>query len=421
MPLPPNRKCSLDKIIALPFSGPPILACGAWLKNTVCVTRGSEAHVSQLIGDLDSAEARQMLDASVARLCNSLDVQPEIVAHDLHPDFYSTRFAQAYAARRGLPVVAVQHHHAHIAAICAEYHTHDVVHGEAVLGLALDGVGLGTDNTPWGGELLRVEGADFERLGHLAPIHMPGGDRAAREPWRMAAAVLFQLGRGDEIAQRFPDQPGAQTVAAMLQRNLNCPVTSSTGRLFDAAAGLLGVNEIQAFEAQAAIQLQELAQRHGQVAPLEGGYRIDGKAPLTQNTVLDFSPLLATLADSPKENNDAGHGAALFHATLAAGLAEWAGRAARRHNIAHVALGGGCFHNEILLHALSGRLAEQGLRVLTAKQMQPNDSAISLGQAWVALQSINEHRPGEPEQNVGQATPDMVGAAHPTVATHQGI
>lgn len=365
--------------IMLPFSGPSILACGAWLKNTVCITRGNEVHVSQLIGDLDSAEARQMLDDTVARLCKELDVQPEIVAHDLHPDFYSTQFAQNYAAQRGLPVVAVQHHHAHIAAICAERHI-----GEAVLGLALDGVGLGTDNMPWGGELLRVEDAGFERVGHLATLSMPGGDRAAREPWRMAAAVLFQLGRGDEIAQRFSNQPGAQTVAEMLQKNLNCPITSSTGRLFDAAAGLLGVNEIQAFEAQAAIQLQELAQRHGQVAPLEEGYRID------ENGVLDFSPLLAVLADCPRENNGAGYGAALFHATLAAGLAEWVERVARRYNIADVALGGGCFHNDILLRTLSGRLAAQGLRVLTAQQMQPNDSAISLGQAWVALQSINK-------------------------------
>ena len=360
-------------MIALPFFGPSILACGAWLKNTVCVTRGNEAHVSQLIGDLDSAAARTMFDATVARLCNSLDVQPEIVAHDLHPDFYSTQFAQNYAAQRSLPLVAVQHHHAHIAAICAEHHIND-----AVLGLALDGVGLGSDNMAWGGELLCVEGADFERLGHLAPLRLPGGDRAAREPWRMAAAVLFQLGRGDEIAPRFPDQPGAQTVAAMLQRNLNCPVTSSMGRLFDAAAGLLGVNEIQSFEAQAAIQLQELAQRHGEVAPLKAGWRI------TESGVLDFLPLLAVLADC----RDAGFGAALFHATLAAGLAEWVERAARRHNIAAVALGGGCFHNDILLRTLSDRLAAQGLRVLTAQRMQPNDSAISLGQAWIAAQKM---------------------------------
>lgn len=362
-------------VIVLPFLGPPVLACGAWLKNTVCVTRGNEAHVSRLIGDLDSAEARQKLDDTVVRLCEALDVQPEIVAHDLHPDFYSTQFAQSFAAQRGLPVVAVQHHHAHIAALCAEHHIH-----KAVLGLALDGVGLGTDNTPWGGELLIVEGAGFERLGHLAPLRMPGGDRAAREPWRMAAAVLFQLGRGEEIALRFSGQPGAQTVAAMLQRELNCPATSSMGRLFDAAAGLLGVNEIQAFEAQAAILLQEAAERHGQVAPLEGGFTIN------ENGALDFSPLLAVLADC----RDKGYGAALFHATLVAGLAEWVERAARQHNIAHVALGGGCFHNDILLRTLSGRLAAQGLHVLTAQQMQPNDSAISLGQAWVALQSIKQ-------------------------------
>lgn len=359
----------------LPFGGPPVLACGAWLKNTVCVTRGNEAHVSQLIGDLDNADARLMLDETVARLCAELDVQPAAVAHDLHPDFYSTRFALAYAAQRNLPLIAVQHHHAHIAAICAEHRI-----AGPVLGLALDGVGLGTDGTPWGGELLHVAGSDSRRIGHLALLAMPGGDRAAREPWRMAAAVLFGLGRGGEIARRFHNQPGAQTVAAMLQRGLNCPPTSSMGRLFDAAAGLLGVNEIQTFEAQAAIRLQQLAEGHGMVDPLPNGFRIN------ESCVLDFSPLLAVLADC----GDAAYGAALFHATLAAGLAEWVQRAADAHNIGYIALGGGCFHNDILLRSLSDKLAKQGLQVLTAQQMQPNDSAISLGQAWVALQSIQQ-------------------------------
>jgi hydrogenase maturation protein HypF len=207
---------------------------------------------------------------------------------------------------------------------------------------------------------------------------MPGGDRAAREPWRMAAAVLFQLGRTEEIAQRFPNQPGSKTVAVMLKRGLNCPATSSMGRLFDAAAGLLGVSESQTFEAQAAILLQNLAQRHGMIAPLVEGCRI------AANGVLDFAPLLAALADC----RDVSYGAALFHATLAAGLAEWVERAAGEHNIAYIALGGGCFHNDLLLRTLSDRLATQGLEVLTARQMQPNDSAISFGQAWVALQSI---------------------------------
>lgn len=371
----------MNNPIMLSFAGPPVLACGAWLKSTACVTRGNEAHVSQLIGDLDSADARLMLERSVAHLCKVLEVQPAVVAHDLHPDFYSTQFALAFAAQRGLPVIAVQHQHAHIAALCAEHRI-----TEAVLGLALDGVGLGTDGMPWGGELLRVEGASFDRLGHLATLGMPGGDRAAREPWRMAAALLFQLGRSDEIAQRFPGQPGAKTVVAMLQRGLNCPATSSMGRLFDAAAGLLGVSEIQTFEAQAAILLQQLAQSHGRIAPLAEGYRCTKNTPLAQNIVLDFSPLLAVLADC----SDAAYGAALFHATLAAGLADWVERAASEHNISYIALGGGCFHNDILLRALSDKLAKQGLQVLTAQQMQPSDSAISLGQAWVALQCINQ-------------------------------
>lgn len=377
MPNAYERQAGLthDTVIRLSCAGPAVLACGAWLKNTVCVTRGDRAHVSQLIGDLDSADACLMLEQTVARLCAELDVQPEIVAHDLHPDFFSSRFAQAYAGQHGLPVVAVQHHHAHIAAICAEHHI-----GGPVLGLALDGVGLGTDGTPWGGELLRVECANFERLGHLAPLAMPGGDRAAREPWRMAAAALFSMARGSEIARRFAEQPGAATVEMMLQRNLNSPPTSSMGRLFDAAAGLLGVCEVQDFEAQAAIRLQQLAEGHVQVAPLDDGYRIDADG------VLDFAPLLAVLADC----TDGNYGAALFHATLAAGLADWVQRAAASHGISQVAFGGGCFHNALLSRTLTDRLAAAGLQVLTAQRMGPNDSAISLGQAWVAMQGMVE-------------------------------
>jgi hydrogenase maturation protein HypF len=360
-----------DTVIRLCHPGPSVLACGAWLKNTVCVTRGNEAHVSQLIGDLGTPEACQILEQTVARLCAELDVQPELVAHDLHPDFFSTQFALNFATQRGLPVIAVQHHHAHIAALCAE-------HGisEPVLGLALDGVGLGTDGTPWGGELLRVAGADFQRIGHLAPLAMPGGDRAAIEPWRMAAAVLFQLGRSDRIAQRFPKQAGVATIATMLQRGLNCPTTSSMGRLFDAAAGLLGVSEVQEFEAQAAIALQSLAEQHGAVAPLADGYRIDA------NGALDFLPLLAVLADC----KDTAYGAALFHDTLADVLAEWVGLASFRLKISKVALGGGCFHNAILLRRLTDNLVGRGLHVLVARQALSDDSAISLGQAWVAMQ-----------------------------------
>ncbi len=361
--------------ITLPCAGPSILACGAWLKNTVCLTRGNEAFVSQHIGDLDHAGARQMLDDTVAHLCDILDVQPQAVAHDLHPDFYSTQFAQSFAAQHQLPLIGVQHHHAHIAALCAEHRF-----TEPVLGVALDGVGLGTDGSAWGGELLRVEGADFQRLGHLAPLCMPGGDRAAREPWRMAAAVLFDMGRGDEIVRRFPNQAGAATVVSMLQRQLNSPATSSTGRLFDAAAGLLGISEIQAYEGQAAMLLEGLAERHGRVEPLADGYT------LSDDGVLDFHPLLGALADC----KDTAQGAALFHATLAAGLGAWVQRATVQCGIKHVALGGGCFLNTVLTNALHENLTAQGLRVLTAQRLPPNDGAISLGQAWVAMQQINQ-------------------------------
>jgi hydrogenase maturation protein HypF len=302
-------------------------------------------------------------------------VQPQAVAHDLHPDFYSTQFAQAYAAKHGLPVYAIQHHHAHIAAIGSEHHV-----TESVLGLALDGVGLGSDGKAWGGELIRVDGTNFERLGHLAPLTMPGGDRAAREPWRMAAAVLFDLGRVNEIEQRFPAQIGAVTIGSMLHRNLNCVVTSSMGRWFDAAAGILGVSEIQGYEGQAAMLLEGLAEQHGTVASLTNGYSI------STDGILDFHPLLATLADC----KEAAYGAALFHATIADGLIAWVHHAAVQAKINAVALGGGCFLNNILSKTIIEGLSAKGLRVLTARQLPPNDGAISFGQASIALQRINK-------------------------------
>ncbi|QOJ23224.1 MAG: carbamoyltransferase HypF [Gammaproteobacteria bacterium] len=363
-----------DTPIALTIGGPPVLACGAWLKNTVCVTQGNTVHISPLIGDLATAEARDQFDQTVQRMCRDYAIQPAIVTHDLHPDFYSTQFAQAYAEQQQIPLLAVQHHHAHIAAVCAEHQLTG-----PVLGLASDGVGLGTDNAPWGGELLLVDGARFERLGHLTPLALPGGDRAAQEPWRMAAAALTRLDRGTEITRYFPDQPAAATVATMLARNLNCPQTSSMGRLFDAAAGLLGICAIQSHEAQAAIQLQQLAEQHGEIAALAEGYRIN-----TDNH-LDFSPLLAAMIDFHDAKHDVAHAAALFHATLITGLTEWLERSAKQHDISQLALGGGCFHNAVLRHGLMRRLTAANCTVFAGQRLLPDDSAIALGQAWVAL------------------------------------
>lgn len=363
--------------IRLPADGPSVLAFGAHLKNTVCLTRGNEAFVSPHVGDLDNAAACGFLDETAARMSRLLDTRPALVAHDLHPNDYSTRAALDYAQAHGLRAVPVQHHHAHIAAVCAE-------HGSQgpLLGLALDGVGLGTDGTAWGGELLRVEGARCERLGHLRPLPLPGGDRAARQPWRMAAAVLHELGQGEEIVTRFAAEPAASGVAELLARGLQCPRSSSMGRVFDAAAGLLGLCPNMKYEAQAAMLLEQAALRaarlRGPARPMEGGWVLrDGQ--------LDLLPLLASLDGRQSPGRAAGR----FHATLVAALAEWVLRAAAATGLRTVAWGGGCFLNSLLATALRERLERGGLAVLAPRLLSPGDASISVGQAWVAMQEVH--------------------------------
>ncbi len=363
--------------IRLARKGPPVLATGAWLKNTVCVTRGDEAFLSPHVGDLDNAATCEALEEAVSHLCRVLDVRPEAVAHDGHPDFFSTRFAAAFAGERALPVFMVQHHHAHIAAVAAE----DRIE-EPLLGLALDGVGLGDDGAAWGGELLRVDGARCERLAHLRTLMLPGGDAAAREPWRCAAAALHAMGRGGEITTRFASQPAAAAVAELLSRQLRCPPTSSAGRWFDAAAGLLGVRETAAFEGQAPMLLEALAAR-GRCDAVEA----ERLVTVGTDGTLDLLPLLQRLADE----RHAADGAALFHEAFAAGLARWVLAAARTNGLRIIALGGGCFLNALLSRSLAARLSTNGLRVLEARQAPPNDGGIALGQAWVAIHHLNSN------------------------------
>ena len=354
--------------IRLGAPGPAVLAVGGYLKNTVCLTRDDEAFVSQHIGDLDNRATCIALEEAVAHLASVLEIEPEAVACDRHPDFFGTRFAAAYASERGIPLIEVQHHHAHIAAVIAEHG----VRGR-VLGLALDGVGLGSDGGVWGGELLIADGARFERIGHLRELRLAGGDRAAREPWRMGAAALHALGRSEEIPARFA-QPAAGTVHHLLVAGRHAPPTSSAGRLFDAAAGLLGVQPVSAFEGQAAMLLEGLAERYGPVDPLRDGWIIE------KTGVLSLLPVLARLADE----RDASRGAALFHATLAAALATWVMDAATKTGLKRVALGGGCFLNRVLSRALREHLEPAGYELLEARRVPPNDGGLSLGQAYVA-------------------------------------
>jgi hydrogenase maturation protein HypF len=358
--------------IRVACEGPPVLAVGAFLKNTICATRGNEAFLSQHIGSLDNAATCVALEEAVDHLLDVLAIEPVAVAHDLHPDFFSTRFAARFAGERGVPLVGVQHHHAHIAAVMAEHGVE-----RPVLGIALDGVGLGEDGGLWGGELLLVDGPTSIRVGHLRELPLAGGDRAAREPWRLAAAVLHLAERADEIERRFPE-PAAALVRQMLQQRLNAPLTSSMGRWFDAAAGLLGVSRVQSFEGQAPMLLEGLASAYGPVDPLADGY---GFAP---NGALDLLPLARALVDC----NDAGRGAALFHATLIEAVADWSIAAARKAGVSTVAFGGGCFLNALLSRGLSARLVQAGFDVIAPRQAPANDGGIALGQACVARHSL---------------------------------
>ncbi|BAL26077.1 hypothetical protein [Azoarcus sp. KH32C] len=363
--------------IPLTLHGPAVLAFGAYFKNALCLAQDGAAQMSATVGDLDTPDACREMDAWSHVLLSQ--GAPAAIAHDLHPDFHSSRSACALATRLGVPAIAVQHHHAHVAAVLAENG-----HPGPALGLALDGVGLGTDGTAWGGELLQVDGAHFERLGHLAPLPLAGGDRAAREPWRMAGAVLHLAGRADEIATRFAAQPAAAMLGNLLTRDTLCPPTSSLGRAFDAAAGLLGLCPVMRVEAEAAIALERAAtdylERVGDVTPEPEGWTIDGAGRLS------LLPILTSLADE----TDAAQGASRFHVTLTAALVAWVGQAVERTGLTVVALSGGCLHNRILSQRLGAALREHGLTVLEAQRLSPGDAGLALGQAWVAIHHLNE-------------------------------
>ncbi|MBL8572218.1 MAG: carbamoyltransferase HypF [Hyphomicrobiaceae bacterium] len=348
--------------IRLAYEAPPILAVGAFLKATICLTRGREAFVSQHIGDLDSPQTIEFMIETINRMADFLEIEPLAVACDLHPDFPSTRIAEGL----GLPAHPVQHHVAHVASVVAE-------HGidRPVIGLALDGYGRGPAGEAWGGELIHLDGADWRHLGGLAPIAQPGGDRAAEEPWRMAASVLHGLGRGDEIAARFPDEPQAAALARLLAHGGALVMeTTSMGRYFDAAAALAGLTSRHSYEGEGPMRLEAMARAP---RPLAGGYAIvDGH--------LHLAPLLAAIADLP----DAAAIADLWHGTLIEALADWVATAARATGTPDIALGGGCFLNRVLCEGLAAGLCRRGLTPHLPRALPPNDGGLSLGQAHLA-------------------------------------
>ena len=348
--------------IDLGADGPSVIAAGADLKNTITITRGREAFISQHIGDLDDRETIRFRDETIRHLLRILEVEPECAVCDLHPDFVSSRSAEA----SGLPVVAVQHHVAHVAAVAAEARW-----SGPLLGVALDGQGFGADGVSWGGELIALDGASWSRIGSLEPLALAGGDKAAREPWRMGVAMLERLGRLEDVARVFPGAPNAARLADAMRRGTRFARTTSCGRLFDVAAALAGVRLVQQYEGQAAMELEALVETPRILS--DGWIVADGR--------LDLAPLMRSMLDNRLRGREA---AEAFHGTLIAGLAEWIGEAARSRRIRRIALGGGCMANRVLAEGLVAALTAAGLDPALPRQSPVNDGGVSFGQAAFA-------------------------------------
>ena len=360
--------------LELPRSGPAILALGAYLNNCFTVTDGNRhAWVSQHVGDLSSAAACRALEETVEHWLSYWRITPQIVVCDLQPDIHSSRLAARLARERGVPLLTVQHHHAHVAAVLAE-------HGceEPALGLALDGFGLGEDGNAWGGELLRVDQGRAERLGHLTPLPLPGGDAAARAPWRMALALLHRLGEQNPLPTGV-DAETAARVRMQIERGFNCPQTTSLGRWFDAIAGLAGICPQQSYEGEAAMKLEALAQPVTADSMQGTLWRVDGLC-------LDLMPLARRLTDE----RDAVTIASLWHAALSRALADWITHAMKATGLTTVALAGGCCANQLLIRGLTEALTDTPCRLLQARKLPPGDGGLSLGQVWVAMQQWAE-------------------------------
>jgi hydrogenase maturation protein HypF len=353
----------------------PLLACGAELKNTFCLAKGHRAFVSHHIGDLENAETLRSFTEGIEHFARLFDVVPQVVAHDLHPEYLSTKYALELD---GVDLVGVQHHHAHIASCLAD----NGMDGP-VIGVAFDGTGYGTDGTIWGGEFLIADLAKFLRAGHFAPVPMPGGAAAIRQPWRMAAAYLDAAGvdaAGLTVAQRNADR--WDTITAMGRRKVNAPLTSSAGRLFDAVAAIVGVRDEITYEGQAAIELEQLADPGGIHA-----YRVaidSAPAEAGEPFLVRGADLVAAVAD------DLGQGvpreliAARFHNGVARLIVDGCALLREQHGLTTVALSGGVFQNLLLLGRTVTLLEAQGFTVLTHSRVPCNDGGISLGQAVVA-------------------------------------
>lgn len=371
--------------VLLPDEGPTVIAAGAELKNTCCITKGRAAFLSQHIGDLENFETLGFFEESLTHLLKIFEATPAAMAHDLHPDYLGTQWANGHLGSEvqtrfaELPRIPVQHHHAHLVSCLAENGT-----DEPAIGIILDGTGYGMDGTIWGGEFLTGNSAGFERAGHFAQLPMPGANKAVHEPWRMAYAAL-SAGFGDEAESAFPEWTARRTekereaVRFALEGDLNAPLTSSCGRLFDAVSSLIDLHDVVRFEAQAAIALEFTADEDD-AAP----YTVDIAMEVEKPIVLSFVSAIREIIQDMRDRKPAGHIASRFHATVVHGCAETAERIAARTGIRRVALSGGSFQNALLLGGLRRALEQRQFTVYTHTQVPANDGGVALGQAVIA-------------------------------------
>ena len=370
--------------IALPFPcRRPTLAVGGQLKATFALGRDHHAFLSHHLGDLDHYEAYRSFLEAVAHYESLFAIRPERIAHDLHPDYASSRYARERGAREGIRLLAIQHHEAHVASCLADNEA-----DEPVIGVAFDGAGYGWDGAVWGGEFLVGDIRKFRRAAHLRYVGMPGGERAIREPWRMAAAHLADAGSGLGLLEARIVHADIQTIMKMLEVRLNSPPTSSIGRLFDAVAAMIGLRDHVSYEGQTAVELEWLATG----TTVEGAYPFEIGPPLADAgadvpLVIDTRPLIRAVTVDVSKGTEGALIARRFHSGLVAMIAEVCGLLRRTSGIGTVALSGGVFLNALLTIEATTRLESDGFRVYRHRKVSPGDGGLSLGQIAMASAS----------------------------------
>ncbi len=369
--------------VPLPLESPPLLAVGGHLKNVFALARGKFAYQSQHLGDLENPIGLQFFEESLRHLMRTFEIEPQTVAHDLHPGYLSTGWAKQWAVERSLRLIAVQHHHAHIAACMAEH----ALSGP-VIGLSLDGTGYGTDGRIWGGEVLICRLDGFERFAHLDYVRMPGGDAAVREPWRMAFAHLLAAGFSEDEARELvgATTQEAHVMTRMIEREINAPLTSSLGRLFDAAAAVILNRRIVDYDAQAAIELEGIAVNESdELRRIEYLPELIA-APTGSNREfsLKIGGLWRALVEDLRRGVPPERIAAEFHSGVAKGFNLAAAKARVKTGISQVVMSGGCMHNRRLSRLLRAGLEKEGFTVFQHRKVSPGDGGLSYGQAAVA-------------------------------------